>query len=78
VLGDRDDTERSVAEALVHGAVTVDEVVAVTRLSVGSVLGAVTRLETIGLVRAVHGRYEPAGLLAAAEPGPAPPRPVAA
>jgi len=78
VLGDRDDTERSVAEALVHGAVTVDEVVAVTRLSVGSVLGAVTRLETIGLVRAVHGRYEPAGLLAAAEPGPAPRRPVAA
>jgi DNA processing protein len=78
ILKGRDDVERIVAEALVHGAVTVDEVVAVTRLSVAAVLGAATRLEALGLVRAIHGRYEPAGILAAAEPGPAPPKPVAA
>jgi predicted Rossmann fold nucleotide-binding protein DprA/Smf involved in DNA uptake len=68
VLVGRSDVERAVAEALVHGAVTIDEVVAVTRLSVGAVLGAVTRLEAMGLVRAAHGRYEPAGALAAADP----------
>lgn len=68
MLTGRSDGERAVAEALVHGAVTVDEVVAVTRLSVGAVLGAVTRLEALGLVRAAHGRYEPAGPLAAADP----------
>jgi DNA processing protein len=65
VLKGRSDTERTVAEALIHGAVSIDEVVAVTRLSVGAVLGAVTRLEALGLVRAAHGRYEPAGPLAA-------------
>jgi hypothetical protein len=42
--------------------------VAVTRLSVGAVLGAVTRLESLGLVRAAYGRYEPAGPLAAGDP----------
>jgi hypothetical protein len=45
--------------------------VAVTRLSVGAVLGAVTRLEAIGLVRANHGRYEPSGPLASIEPAAA-------
>ena len=39
----------------------VDEVVAVTRQSVGAVLGSLTRLEALGLVRAAHGRYEPSG-----------------
>lgn len=68
VLSGRSEAEVAVAEALVHGAVTVDEMVAVTRLSVGAVLGAATRLETLGLVRAAHGRYEPAGPLAAADP----------
>lgn len=68
VLNGRTEAELAVAEALVDGAVTVDEVVAVTRLSVGAVLGAVTRLEALGLVRAAHGRYEPAGPLAAADP----------
>lgn len=68
VLVGRSDAERAVAEALVHGAVTIDEVVAVTRLSVGAVLGAVTRLEALGLVRAAYGRYEPAGPLSAADP----------
>lgn len=68
VLVGRSAAELAVAEALVHGAVTVDEIVAVTRLSVGAVLGSVTRLEVLGLVRAAHGRYEPAGPLAAANP----------
>jgi DNA processing protein len=68
VLVGRSEAERTVADTLVRGAVTVDEVVAVTRLSVGAVLGAVTRLEALGLVRALHGRYEPAGPLAAADP----------
>jgi DNA processing protein len=68
MLNGRSAAELAVAEALVHGAVTVDEVVAVTRLSVGAVLGAVTRLEAIGLLRAAHGRYEPAGPLAAMDP----------
>jgi DNA processing protein len=68
MLSGRSPAELAVAEALVDGAVTVDEVVAVTRLSVGAVLGAVTRLEALGLVRAAHGRYEPAGPLAATDP----------
>jgi DNA processing protein len=68
VLAGRGGEERVIAEALVRGAVTVDELVAVTRLSIGAVLGALTRLEAIGLVRAAHGRYEPAGLLAATNP----------
>lgn len=68
MLSGRSASEIAVAEALVHGAVTVDEVVAVTRLSVGAVLGAVTRLEALGLIRAAHGRYEPAGSLAASDP----------
>jgi DNA processing protein len=68
VLSGRDAAQVAVAEALVHGAVTVDELVAVTRLSVGAVLGALTRLEAAGLARPVHGRYEPIGPLAAADP----------
>ncbi|HEX6868683.1 MAG TPA: DNA-processing protein DprA, partial [Candidatus Limnocylindrales bacterium] len=60
--------ERAVAEAIVHGAVTADELVAVTRLSIGAVLGALTRLESRGLVQATRGRYEPAGPLAGVDP----------
>jgi DNA processing protein len=78
VLSSASPADRAVAEALVHGAVTVDELVAVTRLSVGAVLAVLTRLEALGLVLATHGRYEPAGPLASAEPkqltaGEAPP-----
>lgn len=68
MLNGRSPAELAVAQALVHGAVTVDEIVAVTRLSVGAVLGAVTRLEALGLLRAAHGRYEPAGPLATVDP----------
>ena len=71
VLSGRDAAQVAVAEALVHGAVTVDEVVAVTRLSIGAVLGALTRLEAAGLARPVHGRYAPIGSLAAADPAAA-------
>jgi len=35
------------------------------------VLGALTRLEAGGLARPVHGRYEPLGPLAAANPAAA-------
>jgi DNA processing protein len=73
VLTGRDEAQHRVADALLRGAVTIDEVVAATRLSVGSVLGAVTRLEASGLVRAIHGRYELAGPLAAARPPKAKP-----
>ena len=72
-LSGRDEVQRRVAEALLRGAVTIDEVVAASGLSVGAVLGAVTRLEASGLVRAIHGRYEPAGPLAAAQPPKAKP-----
>ncbi|HEX2625771.1 MAG TPA: DNA-processing protein DprA [Candidatus Limnocylindrales bacterium] len=68
VLRNSEPAERSVAEAIVHGAVTADELVAVTRLSIGAVLGALTRLESRGLVRAIHGRYEPVGPLAGVDP----------
>jgi DNA processing protein len=68
ILRDSEPGERAVAEAIVHGAVTADELVAVTRLSIGAVLGALTRLESRGLVRAIHGRYEPVGPLAGVDP----------
>jgi DNA processing protein len=71
MLSGRSEAEQVVAEALIHGAVTVDELVAVTRLSLGEVLRALTRLEAIGLALASHGRYEPAGPLASAEPAAA-------
>jgi DNA processing protein len=68
VLSGRDAAQVAVAEALIHGAVTADELVAVTRLSIGAVLGALTRLEAAGLARPIHGRYEPIGSLAAVNP----------
>ena len=53
----------------VHRDVRVThELVAVTRQSLGEVLRSLTRLEAIGLARASHGRYEPAGTLASADP----------
>ena len=66
VLTGRDEAQHRVAHALLRGATTVDELVAVTTLSVVGVLGALTRLEASGLVRANRGRYEPLGSLAAA------------
>jgi DNA processing protein len=68
VLSGRDAAQREVAAAIVHGAVTADELVAVTRRSLGDVLRALTRLESAGLVAAHRGRYEPLGALAGANP----------
>jgi DNA processing protein len=68
VLSGRSPAEQDVAEALVHGAVTVDELVAVTRHPLGEVLRALTRLEASGLAAARHGRYEPLGTLAGSNP----------
>ena len=65
--------DEPVAVALARGAATVDELVAVTGLTVAAVLAAVTRLEAAGLARGRYGRYAPDGALALAAPK-APPR----
>jgi DNA processing protein len=72
VLSGRDEAQHRVAHALLRGATSVDELVAVTTLSVVGVLGALTRLEASGLVRANRGRYEPLGSLAATPPASKP------
>ncbi len=59
-----DPTPRLIAEALIAGAATVDELVAASGLPVATVLGALTRLESHGLVVGAYGRYVPAGALA--------------
>jgi predicted Rossmann fold nucleotide-binding protein DprA/Smf involved in DNA uptake len=67
--------EDALAMWLSRGMSTADELVALTGLSIGSVLGGLTTLETAGLVVGTYGRYRPAGPLAAAgpeiRPGPA-------
>jgi DNA processing protein len=68
ILAGAPSTDRSVATAILAGAAIVDEIVAVTSLAVGAVLGALTRLESAGLVVGTHGRYRVAGPLAASEP----------
>jgi len=70
VLGSLGGVERRIAEALIGGMATVDELVAVLDLPVGAVLGGVTLLETRGLVHGAYGRYLPAGALAAAVAAP--------
>lgn len=57
--------EQRVGDAVRRGATTVDEIVAVTQMTVPAVLGSLTRLEAAGLVEARRGRYVPAGPLAA-------------
>lgn len=59
-------SDRPIAQAILSGAEIVDEVVAVTRLSVGAVLVGLTRLETAGIVVARHGRYALSDRVAAA------------
>ena len=68
VLSGRDAAQQSTADAILRGATTVDEIVATTGLTVAAVLGALTRLETSGLVRGFLGRYEAMGPLAAVTP----------
>ena len=64
VLSHLGGSERAVAEALVAGRSTADELVATTELPIASVLGVLTLLEMRGLAVAAYGRYRPAGLLA--------------
>ena len=57
-----------IGRELVLGRATVDELVATTGWPVASVLAALTLLERRGLALGVHGRFRPAGALAAADP----------
>ena len=66
-----DPADEPVAVAVVRGAATVDELVAVTHRTVPDVLAALTRLEAVGLVRGSYGRYAATGDLGLAA---APPR----
>jgi DNA processing protein len=65
-------TEARVADAILAGRVTVDELVAVTGLSVATILATLTLLERQGLIVGTYGRYRPAGTLL--EPPVVPPR----
>lgn len=56
-------TESLIADALLAGNVTVDELVAVTSLPVAAVLATLTLLERQGLVVGAYGRYRAAGSL---------------
>jgi DNA processing protein len=63
--------EAQIAQGLVDGAATVDELVAVTRMPIAAVLAGLTALEALGLAVGGYGRYRVAGLLAIADPGAA-------
>lgn len=65
VLGTLEPTPRRIADCLLSGATTVDELVAATDLPIAAVLGALTRLESARLVSGAYGRYAPIGALAA-------------
>jgi DNA processing protein len=56
-------TEAVIAQALVGGHATVDELVAATDLPVATVLSALTLLQRRGMAGGAHGRYRPAGTL---------------
>jgi DNA processing protein len=60
-----------IGRELVLGRATVDELVAVTGWPVASVLTALTMLERSGLAIGIHGRFRPAGRLAAVDPATA-------
>jgi DNA processing protein len=55
--------ERTLAEALVRGPATADDLAARTSLPGAAILSALTLLELRGLVTGSYGRYGPAGLL---------------
>jgi DNA processing protein len=65
------DVAGRIGRELVLGRATVDELVAVTGWPVASVLTALTMLERHGLAVGIHGRFRPAGRLAAADPATA-------
>ncbi|MGZ6268405.1 MAG: DNA-processing protein DprA [Candidatus Limnocylindrales bacterium] len=56
--------ERTLAEALVRGPATADNLAALTSLPGAAILSALTLLELRGLVSGSYGRYTPAGFLA--------------
>jgi DNA processing protein len=64
VLASLGPLERTLAEALVHGPATADDLAARTSLPGAAILSALTLLELRGLVTGSYGRYCPAGLLA--------------
>jgi len=66
-----------IGRELVLGRATVDELVAVTGWPVASILTALTVLERHGLAVGIHGRFRPAGALAAADPATTRARPAA-
>ena len=68
VLSGSTPDDRMVGTALLNGAVIVDEIVAVTGLTIGATLGALTRLEAAGHVSGSHGRYRLEGSWAGREP----------
>ena len=57
-------TARRIGAEIVAGSTTVDELVAVSGLSVATVLSALTLLEGRGLILGAYGRYRPIGPLA--------------
>jgi DNA processing protein len=59
--------EDQIARGLVSGAATADELVAVTGLTIATVLAGLTALEAAGFATGAYGRYRPAGFLAAAD-----------
>ncbi len=61
--------EATVAEALIGGLTTADELAEQTDLPVAAILGALTILEMRGFVVSAYGRFRAAGPLAAAPPG---------
>lgn len=69
------DAAGRIGRELVLGRATVDELVAVTGWPVATVLAALTMLERRGLAVGIHGRFRPAGGLAAADPAQARQRP---
>jgi len=62
-------TARQVAEALIAGHTSIDDLVATTGHEPATVLGAITLLEMRGLATSTYGRYRAAGRLASAVPG---------
>lgn len=67
-LVDVGDAAGRIGRELVLGRVTVDELVAATGWPVASILTALTVLERYGLAVGIHGRFRPAGRLAATDP----------
>jgi len=69
------DAAGRVGRELVLGRSTVDELVAVSGWPVATILAALTMLERRGLAVGIHGRFRPAGGLAATDPHEARQRP---